>query len=317
MNYNDAFEILEIENYEDLTLSNLKKQYRKLALKYHPDKNGNTEISTEKFKKINEAYTYLKRELIYLKPEDINKTNNDKENGETEDMDDNTQSIYFNVLKNFIQSVMDGNYIDLITNIVNNILISGKNVSMKIFEDLDKDTVLNIYMFLSRYKNILHFNEDLLENIRQLVLYKYQNVEIYRLNPSLNDLMQNNFYKLNINGQLFLVPLWHYESYYDVSGCEVIAICEPELPSNIKIDDDNNLIVELKIYAVNELPKLILNNELLEFTIGNIQFTIDVSNLYMKKEQYYYLRAQGLTRVKKDIYDISERSDIIVKVVII
>lgn len=60
MNYNDAFEILEIENYEDLTLSNLKKQYRKLALKYHPDKNGNTEISTEKFKKINEAYTYLK-----------------------------------------------------------------------------------------------------------------------------------------------------------------------------------------------------------------------------------------------------------------
>lgn len=317
MNYKDAFEILEIENYEGLTLSNLKKQYRKLALKYHPDKNGNTEISTEKFKKINEAYTYLKRELVYLKPEDISKTNDDKENGETEDIDDNTQSIYLNVLKNFIQSVMDGNYIDLITNIVNNILISGKNVSMKIFEDIDKDTVLNIYMFLSRYKNILHFNEDLLENIRQLVLYKYQNVEIYRLNPSLNDLMQNNFYKLNINGQLFLVPLWHYESYYDVSGCEVIAICEPELPSNIKIDDDNNLIVELKIYAVNELPKLILNDESLEFTIGNTRFAIDISNLYMKREQYYYLRAQGLTRFKKDIYDISERSDIIVKVVII
>ena len=58
MNYKKAFEILDIDtnevNYNDLTLRYLRKKYHKLALQNHPDKNGNTEESNEKFKKINE-----------------------------------------------------------------------------------------------------------------------------------------------------------------------------------------------------------------------------------------------------------------------
>ena len=64
MNYKCAFETLEIDlsviNYNDITPDFLKKQYRRLALKNHPDKNGNTIESTEKFKQINEAFNYLK-----------------------------------------------------------------------------------------------------------------------------------------------------------------------------------------------------------------------------------------------------------------
>lgn len=71
MNYKNALEILEINsmtnNCEDLTLELLKKQYRKMALKYHPDKNGNTPESNEKFRKINEAYNYLKKYMKILK----------------------------------------------------------------------------------------------------------------------------------------------------------------------------------------------------------------------------------------------------------
>lgn len=312
MNYKDAFDILEIDfvkmKYEDLTLEYLKKRYRKLALKYHPDKNGNTKVSTEKFKKINEAYNYLKSEITHLNP---------YIEEEKEETSDDTQYIYLNVLKNFIQSVMEGNYTDIIAKIVNDILIAGKHISLKIFEDLDKDVILNVYIFLSRYKNVIHFNDDLLENVRQIVLNKYENVEIYKLNPSINDLLNNNFYKLYLHERLYLVPLWHNESYYDGSGCEIIAICEPELPPGTTIDDDNNLIVQLTLSAYNDLPEMIINNIPLSFDLGEKTFTINLSNLQMKREQYYFLKGEGLTRVKKDIYDITDKTDIIVKIILI
>lgn len=64
MDYKLALETLEIQTDIDinkLNLNYLKKKYHKLALKNHPDKNGNTVESNEKFKLINESYNYLKR----------------------------------------------------------------------------------------------------------------------------------------------------------------------------------------------------------------------------------------------------------------
>jgi len=304
MNLKDALEILEIDSkYNDLTLEFINKRYRKLALKYHPDKNGDTKESTEHFKKINEAYSYLKNEGLYFADED-----------ENDDEHVDSHSIYLNVLKNFIKSVMDGEYIDIIAKIVNDILNKGKQISLKIFEDLDKDTALTVYIFLSRYKSILHFNDELLEIVKKMVIQKYDNVEIYKLNPSINDLMYNNFYKLYVQEELYLVPLWHRESYYDGSGCEIIAICEPDLPDNVKIDDDNNLVVDVEIYADNNFINMIENDASLSVNIGDKIFYIPLSNLYMKKEQYYRIKGEGLVNVKKDLYDLSDKSDIIFRI---
>jgi hypothetical protein len=315
MDYIKAFEILEINlKYSDLTPKYLKTQYRKLALKYHPDKNGNTVESNEHFKNINDAYHYLNEQLnIYYNNYD------EKSDYDDDEASYNCHTQYFNVLKNFIKSVVDidnKEYTDVLTKIINDIIITGKQVSIRIFEGLDKDIILNILVFLSKYKSVLNLNNDLIDYINRLVMDKYKNVEIYKLNPSIHDLMQNNFYKLTVNEELFLVPLWHYQSYFDGSSCEIIAICEPNLPDNMMIDDESNLFIELKINK-NEIIKHIINETNIDIDIGGKKYIINISNLYMKKEQYYYLKNNGLTKVKNDICDVNEKANIIFKIMII
>jgi molecular chaperone DnaJ len=56
----DYYEVLQVSR--DSTGAEIKKAYRKLALKYHPDKNPGDKEAEEKFKLINEAYQVLSDE---------------------------------------------------------------------------------------------------------------------------------------------------------------------------------------------------------------------------------------------------------------
>jgi curved DNA-binding protein CbpA len=310
MNCKDAFLILEIDlniiNYNDISLEYLKKQYRKLALKNHPDKNNNTPESNEKFKQINEAYDLLKREIKHLNSEDF-----PEENGS-----DNDSSLYFDILRSFMKSVFERKYNDILSKIVNDIISAGKKISIKIFDDLDKETSSNIYTFLSNNRSVLHLSQEILDIVRDIVLKKYDDVEIYKLNPSIDDLLNNNLYKLYINKELFLVPLWHNESYFDNSGCEIIVICEPDLPKGLTIDEDNNIILEISIDK-NELIENLMLDGSIKINIGEKEFSIFLSNLYMKREQNYRIKNVGISKIKKDVYDVSEKSDIIAKITIV
>ena len=306
MNYKKAFEILEIDlsefSYNDITIEYLKKRYRKLALKNHPDKNENSVESNERFKQINEAYHYLKREINHIEP------------GNEEPEETNDSSLYFDILKEFIKTMFEGTYNDILSKIVKDIMIAGKSLSVKLFDELDKDTALNIYTFLSNHKSTLHFSNDVLEQIREIVVKKYDNVQIYKLNPSISDIINNNMYKLYINEELFLVPLWHNESYYESDSGEIIVLCDPELPENITLDDDNNICVEVKINTLDDFLKMFQEDLPICIAIGEKEFQIPLSLLYIKREQIYRIKNEGIVKTKKDIYDVSEKTDILVTI---
>src|ERR1700678_1392961 len=53
----DYYEILGVERGADA--EEIKKSYRKLAVKYHPDKNPGDHAAEEKFKELGEAYEAL------------------------------------------------------------------------------------------------------------------------------------------------------------------------------------------------------------------------------------------------------------------
>jgi curved DNA-binding protein CbpA len=55
------YDILEVTSHA--SHSEIKKSFRNLALKYHPDKNKNSEDSKHKFMKIIEAYEVLSDEI--------------------------------------------------------------------------------------------------------------------------------------------------------------------------------------------------------------------------------------------------------------
>ena len=57
MDYKDYYKILGVER--SANEDDIRKAYRKLAMKYHPDRNPNDKQAEERFKEINEAYQVL------------------------------------------------------------------------------------------------------------------------------------------------------------------------------------------------------------------------------------------------------------------
>jgi hypothetical protein len=284
-----------------------------MALKYHPDKNGNSFESNEKFKLIHEAYEILKSE-INISDENIPDTNEEIKNNEP---NNSFNSGYTYLLNLVIEEFLKGKYNDVITttikNIINDIINGCKEITLKLFEEMDQEKIIGLYTFLSTYKNILPIKDDILNKIKNIIREKYKDFEFYILNPSLNDLFHNNIYKLEIDNQIYFVPLWHNELYFDNSNekDDIIVRCIPDLPDNIYIDDDNNIIIEISVLFNFSL----LNEKYITTNICNNLFEIPINELFIRQQQIYIFKKRGISKIiENDIYNVDDKSDIIFRI---
>lgn len=311
MNLQDAMEIfnIQINEVNNITLEYLKKRFHKLALQNHPDKNANNSQATEHFQRINEAYEVLKREISI-----INGLDDEKDEDDTKTP---LSTAYTYILNLFIDGLLKGTYNEIISTIVKNIVNGCATISLKLFEDLDKDRALSVYNFIFKHKNILHISDDTLDKVKEIILEKYNGIQIYILNPSINDLLNNNVYKLDVEGQKYYVPLWHNEVYFDGLAGDIIVKCIPDLPENISIDEDNNLFV---IHTISFTYSLFFQKSIVVL-IGNKSFDIPIDKLLCKLSQIYIFKNEGISQViendnikNDDIYNIDIKGDVIIQI---
>jgi hypothetical protein len=160
------------------------------------------------------------------------------------------------------------------------------------------------------YKGAFHFTDDFVAKIEDMVKDKCKMDECIILNPTIDDLFENNLYKIRTNAFIYIVPLWHHELVYDNSGNDIYVKCNPILDNNVHIDNKNNVHVELK-YSVGELWGL----ERVDFRIGKQVFSFDPRVLKLRNQQTLVLSRMGIPKINTEqVYDVEKKADIYLQI---
>ena len=140
----------------------------------------------------------------------------------------------------------------------------------------------------------------------------YDNIII--LNPLLKDLMDDNIFKLEVDGKEFYVPLWHHELHFSLQKKDLIVRCEPEIPKDIWINECNNMYIQKQI-SIKDL----FEKGFYEFEVGEKILRIDSESLKITKEkQIVLLKESGILRINEEhTFDASLRGDIYVEVFLV
>ena len=276
----------------DYSREELIRQYRLESLKHHPDKNNNSPESTARFQQINEAYCLLLKQLT------------DEDGGdEWDSVSSSTHPTgsfsYMNIFTYFVRAKFDNN-----AGIEEALLHIITNNYTKLFDKLDKATAVQIYEFMYEYADILYLRSEDLERMRAIVVEKMKTDNIIFLNPTLQDLLDKKIYKLEYEGQTFLVPLWHNEIYYALGNeRELIVKCVIEdLPEHIFIDEHNNMTINVRTSVQRALDAGEISVSVPSTgstgSTGSLEFKVPAASLaIMRGAQTYVCPATTLTGI--------------------
>lgn len=308
MNYVKACNILGISSEDSIDI--IKKKYRALILKNHPDKL--TGVSNERFIQIHEAYHYIlssgESEPTYDAASDAASVESD-EPEEKMDM----RNIFLLFWKN-----------PAVYTLLTNVLISIWENNLPVFlKKLDTTNLKKIHQTITKYFPDNQSGTFILKSIEKVLEEKTESLII--LNPNLDDLLDSNIYKLKMDGETYLVPLWHNELVYaGGTGCagdecddvskEIIIQCCPLLAQNMEIDD-NILTVYLSIHvreAFNNphVDVRLTDKHTIEFDGRQLKMTADAQRIVVSGD--------GIAAInEKSIYDIGIKKDIVLVIYLV
>jgi len=301
MNYRIACDILQLpDNFNEKTL---RKHYYIQALKYHPDRNIAGDESKESFQKILEAYNYLLEDHFNLH---MGNSENKENRGENE-------MTYFKILESFFNCIINKNSIspsevNKFTQILN---LKLNDLSDEILNCFSKSLLIKLDSFMGNYSHVLKMNGPVLNRIKEIIKNHLKNDKIIVVNPNLDNLFDDDLYRLEFEGEEYFIPFWHHELIYELSDNMLMVQCEPSLPDYMEIDENNNLhfSISLKIGEIMQLDSIDIN-------LGKRNFIIPVNKLLVRKRQTYTIRNMGISKINtKSIYDISQKSDILINII--
>jgi len=290
MNHATALSVLGLER--GFTKDGLVKHYRLESLKHHPDKNGNSPESTARFQQINSAYITL--------------LNGD--NGyDAGDVSSDSTTSYRDFFLFFVRSMFNDNCNGFnVEEALLNIVATNYD---KLLATLDKQTAISTYEFIHEYADILYLRPEDLERMRAIVAEKMKADDVVILNPTLSDLFNKKVYRLEYDGQHFMVPLWHNEIYYPLSGeRELIVRCIiQDMPDHIYIDENNNMTINVRTSVQRALDSGSINISI-PVSPTPIEIKIPASSLVITTcaQTYRCLEHVGIPKINtRNVFDAS------------
>lgn len=258
-------------NQEDV-----KKAYHRLALKYHPDKNPGEE-ATGRFQEICEAYEVLHGHK-----------------------NDHEIPGYVEMLRTFLQGFVDENIVVLVMDKLARLCEEGR---LDLLKNMNQKVIQGILALVLRYSDVLPFTEEFIEKMKGV-----DNDQRFLLNPTLEDLFSDMVFKLVVDDETYLVPLWHHHLIFDGKEGELHVECFPVLGEGIRIDEYNHLHVQ-----ISRTWDEIWSADTVDITIGGRAFSIPRDELVIKDSQLYVIRERGIPLIQMNrMYDVGRRGDILV-----
>jgi DnaJ domain len=338
MEYQEACTIFNLVETDPLDPEFVRKQYLKLCLKYHPDKNLDDPECVAQFQRVQEAYLILTEEDQEVDPDPPDPDQDLSTFNVMSKLPKWLQAMIPSILE-FRQNPLWGSLIRILEQRV-----------IKWADSLDKDVLLNIHDFMEKVTKkggidgqIPMYVKEVLSKVIQT---KTVNDKFIVLNPALEDLFACRVIRhieIDTSGCefVYMIPSWVEESVFDLPASpaedegqtagEIIFTCIPKCPEGSYIDEYRNVHFSLEFpiedlfrtqepgldenrprFATN--PNIRVAYKTLKFEPWNgVVFNISIPDLFLRCEQTVVFRGRGIPKVanSQDVFDIRKYSDVV------